>query len=114
MKCFDAAAERFGWRGRTPQPGSMRDGDWLVGWGCATSTYPTNIGPAAARLSLTPAGKATVQMAGHEIGTGAMTVAAITAAQGLGLRVEDVSVFSRRQQLSAGDRRPAAPTTLRR
>jgi xanthine dehydrogenase YagR molybdenum-binding subunit len=93
MKCFDVAAERFGWSRRTPQPGSMREGDWLVGWGCATSTYPTNIGPAAVRLSLTPAGKATVEMAGHEIGTGAMTVAAITAAQGLGLRVEDVSVF---------------------
>ncbi len=92
MKCYDAAAERFGWRRRNPKPGSMRDGDWLIGWGCATSTYACNIGPAAVRLSLTPMGKASVEMAGHEIGTGASTVAAISAAQGLGLRVEDVSV----------------------
>ena len=83
----------------------MRDGDWLIGWGCATSTYPSNIGPAAARLSLTPPGKATIEMAGHEIGTGAYTVAAITVARGLGLQIEDVSVFAGRQQLPAGHRR---------
>ncbi len=92
MKCFDQAAERFGWERRNPKPGSMRDGDWLVGWGCATSTYPSNIGPAAARLSLSPQGKATIEMAGHEIGTGAYTLLAIVVADRLGLRVEDVKV----------------------
>jgi len=24
--------------------GSMREGDWLIGYGCATSCYPSNIG----------------------------------------------------------------------
>jgi xanthine dehydrogenase YagR molybdenum-binding subunit len=92
MKCFDVAAARFGWARRDPKPGSMRDGDWLIGWGCATSCYPSNIGPAAVRLRLTPAGKATVQLAGHEIGTGAYTAVAIAAADRLGLTVEDVTV----------------------
>ena len=40
MACFDQAAARFGWSRRNPRPGSMRDGDWLIGWGCATATYP--------------------------------------------------------------------------
>jgi xanthine dehydrogenase YagR molybdenum-binding subunit len=92
MQCFDQAAKAFGWSRRDPRPGAMRDGDWLVGWGCATSTYPSNIGPAAARLTLTPQGKATVQLAAHEIGTGAYTVVAITAAGCLGLKVEDIKV----------------------
>jgi xanthine dehydrogenase YagR molybdenum-binding subunit len=92
MKCFDAAAARFGWAKRDPRPGSMRDGGWLIGWGCATSCYPSNIGPAAARLSLSPKGKATIQMAGHEIGTGASTVVAITVADRLGLNISDVTV----------------------
>jgi xanthine dehydrogenase YagR molybdenum-binding subunit len=92
MACYDAAAERFGWRRRNPRPGSMRDGDWLVGWGCATSTYPSNIGPAAVRLSLAPDGKALVQLAGHEIGTGSYTVVAIVVADRLGLAVQDVAV----------------------
>jgi FixJ family two-component response regulator len=31
MKCYDEASERFGWSKRSPEPGSMRDGDWLIG-----------------------------------------------------------------------------------
>ncbi|MDB5495380.1 MAG: xanthine dehydrogenase [Phenylobacterium sp.] len=93
MKCFDAAAGKFGWAKRDPKPGSMRDGDWLVGYGCATACYPCNIGPAAARLSLTPKGKATIQLAGHELGTGAYTLLAIVVADRLGLQVDDVQVM---------------------
>jgi xanthine dehydrogenase YagR molybdenum-binding subunit len=92
MQCFDQAAARFGWSQRAPQPGSMRDGDWMIGYGCASACYPTNIGPAAARVSMTPNGKAEVELAGHEIGTGAYTTVAITAARALGLEVEDVTV----------------------
>jgi xanthine dehydrogenase YagR molybdenum-binding subunit len=92
MQCFDQAAARFGWAQRNPKPGSMRDGDWLVGFGCATACYPTNIGPAAVRISVTSNGKAVVGLAGHEIGTGAYTTVAIAAARALGLRVEDVTV----------------------
>jgi xanthine dehydrogenase YagR molybdenum-binding subunit len=92
MQCYDQAAARFGWSRRDPRPGSMRDGDWIIGWGCATACYPSNIAASAARLSLTPQGKAKVELAGHEIGTGAYTVVAITAAQALGLAIDDVTV----------------------
>ena len=47
MTCYDQAAAAFGWKERNPTPGSMRDGEWLVGFGCATALYPTHIGPAA-------------------------------------------------------------------
>ena len=55
IPCFEAAAQSFGWNRRDPKPGSMRDGDWLVGWGCATTMYPTQMGPATARVTITPA-----------------------------------------------------------
>ncbi|HEY2678621.1 MAG TPA: xanthine dehydrogenase family protein molybdopterin-binding subunit [Steroidobacteraceae bacterium] len=92
MQCFDQAAAQFGWARRNAEPASMRDGDWMVGYGCATACYPSNIGPAAVRVALTPKGKAFVGLAGHEIGTGAYTVVAITAARALGLDIKDVTV----------------------
>lgn len=92
MACFDQAAARFGWSGRDPRPGAMSDGDWLVGWGCASAAYPSNIAAATARVSLRPNGHACVQIAGHDIGTGAYTVVALVAADRLGLRVEQVAV----------------------
>jgi xanthine dehydrogenase YagR molybdenum-binding subunit len=92
MQCFDQAAERFGWKSRNPRPASMREGEWLVGYGCAAACYPTNIGPGAARLALTPDGKAVIGLAAHEIGTGAYTTVAITVARSLGIPVEAVTV----------------------
>jgi xanthine dehydrogenase YagR molybdenum-binding subunit len=56
MSCVDAAAESFGWDRRNPKRASMRDADWLVGWGCAATMYPTQMGPAAARVTITPRG----------------------------------------------------------
>jgi xanthine dehydrogenase YagR molybdenum-binding subunit len=92
MKCFDQAAERFGWTRRATRPGSMREGDWQVGYGCATSCYPSNIGPAALRLTLMPKGEALVQIAAHEIGTGAYTTIGLTVAHALGLDLAKVDV----------------------
>ncbi len=93
MPCFDQAADAFGWSKRNPRPGSMRDGDWLIGWGCATAAYPTQMAPAAARVSLFPDGAARVETASHEIGNGIYTVVAQIAAERLGLPFEKVSVL---------------------
>ena len=92
MKCYDQAAKAFGWSKRTAEPGSMRDGDWLVGWGCASAVYPTHIGAATTRVRLSSDGRAHVQVAAHEIGTGVMTVVAQMAAERLGLPLDAVQV----------------------
>ncbi len=63
MTCYDQAAETFGWLRRDPRPGSMRENEWLIGWGCATALYPTHVGPVAVRVRLLPAGDVTVQTA---------------------------------------------------
>ncbi len=39
-ECYKLGAEKFGWSKRNPKPRSMRDGNWLVGYGLGTATYP--------------------------------------------------------------------------
>ncbi|UAY12683.1 xanthine dehydrogenase family protein molybdopterin-binding subunit (plasmid) [Ensifer adhaerens] len=92
MTCFDAAASEFRWSERKSEPGSMREGDWLIGMGCATAIYPTNIAPCAVRVRLTADGRVRVQTASHEIGTGIRTVAAQVAAERLGVATEMVDI----------------------
>ncbi|SEP71167.1 xanthine dehydrogenase YagR molybdenum-binding subunit [Faunimonas pinastri] len=92
MTCYDQAAEAFGWKKRNPAVGSMRDGDWLIGMGCSTAIYPTNIGPAAVRVRLSPKGEVRIETAAHEIGTGIRTVAGQMAAEPLGLDMKMVTV----------------------
>jgi xanthine dehydrogenase YagR molybdenum-binding subunit len=93
MQCFDEGAKAFGWAQRTASPKSMADGDWLIGYGCATSCYPTQMAPAAARVRLERDGRVRVQIAGHEIGNGAYTVIGQAAAEKLGVPIDKVSVF---------------------
>lgn len=91
-QCFEHAARAFAWSTRNPEPRSMRNGDWLVGMGCATAVYPTNVGTASARVRLAANGKVLVQSASHEIGTGVRTVAGQMAAEELGVDFKLVSV----------------------
>jgi xanthine dehydrogenase YagR molybdenum-binding subunit len=92
MQCYDQAGAAFGWSRRDPRPGSMTEGDWLIGWGCATAVYPTHAAPATARVHLAPDGRAHVMVAAHDVGTGTYTVAAQMAARLLGVPVDKVEV----------------------
>jgi xanthine dehydrogenase YagR molybdenum-binding subunit len=92
LTCLDQGAERFGWKDRDPRPAAMMEGDWQVGYGVASAAYASNIAATTARVSLRPDGHARVEIAAHDIGTGAYTVLAITAADRLGLSVEQVAV----------------------
>ena len=92
MRCYDEAARTFGWSQRNSTPGSMREGDWLIGWGCASAVYPTHVGAAAARVRLLASGAARVQIAAHEIGTGVQTILAQITSERLGIPVSEVTV----------------------
>jgi xanthine dehydrogenase YagR molybdenum-binding subunit len=92
MKCYDAAATAFGWSRRNAQVGAMREGDWLVGMGCATAVYPTHVGACTARVRLLATGETRVQIAAHEIGNGAYTVIGQMAAERLGVPLSSVKV----------------------
>jgi len=89
-------AERFGWAERSAVPGLRREGEWLVGMGCATGTYPYYRMPgAAARITLTRDGdgvRAKIEVAAAEMGMGTSTTTAIVAAERLGLPMERIDV----------------------
>jgi xanthine dehydrogenase YagR molybdenum-binding subunit len=105
MPCFDKGAAAFGWNHRHARPASVRDGDWLVGYGCAAAFYPANIGPADCRVTLLAPDRAKVEIGTHEIGNGAYTIVAQVAADVLGIPVDNVQVL-------VGDSRlPATPIT---
>jgi xanthine dehydrogenase YagR molybdenum-binding subunit len=89
-ECYRLAAERFGWSGRSPEPRSMRDGRWLIGWGMATAHYPMHFAPASARARLLPDGTAEVTSAASDMGPGTWTSMTQVAAEALGLPIERV------------------------
>lgn len=92
MECYDAAGEAFGWSDYDPDVGALSEGDELIGWGCATAAYPTQMSPCAVRVHFDVTGKVTVMVASHDLGTGAYTVLAQAAAGALGVPLAAVTV----------------------
>jgi xanthine dehydrogenase YagR molybdenum-binding subunit len=99
VEAWRAGAERFGWKDRNPVPGATRDGEWLVGMGCAQATYPYYRMPGGvARMILsTDRGSALgvgvkVEIAAHEMGMGTSTAQTQVAAERLGLPMDAVEV----------------------
>jgi xanthine dehydrogenase YagR molybdenum-binding subunit len=103
LKAYADGAKRFGWDKRHAQPGTQREGEWLIGMGVATATYPFYRMPGTkARIRLDAEGHVTVATAGHEMGMGTATVQAQHAADRLGLPLEHVTFEYGDSSLPAG------------
>jgi xanthine dehydrogenase YagR molybdenum-binding subunit len=92
VDAWRAGAERFGWE-RRAAPGARREGEWLIGTGCATATYPYHRFPGGgARIRLDKTGHATVEVPANDMGMGTSTTQTIVTAERLGLPLERVTV----------------------
>ncbi|WP_031428850.1 xanthine dehydrogenase family protein molybdopterin-binding subunit [Flavimarina sp. Hel_I_48] len=95
IECMKVGAEKFGWERRKQEPRSNPDGNWLIGYGMAGASRGAPYQQASSRLILNKKGDevtATVEMAATDIGTGSYTIIAQTAANTLGIPVDQVEV----------------------
>ena len=90
-ECYRQGAEKFGWSKRNRQPGSMRDGDELVGWGMATGIWEAMQLKASARAVITANGSVEIASATADIGPGTYTMMTQIAAEMLGVPLDNVT-----------------------
>lgn len=92
LEAYDEGAKQFGWDRRSQKPRQRREGEWLIGMGCATATYPYHRFPGgAARIRLTADGHVTVSTAVHDMGMGTATAQVQHLAARLGLPLDHVT-----------------------
>jgi xanthine dehydrogenase YagR molybdenum-binding subunit len=92
VECMREGARRFGWERRREQPGSVRDGRWLVGYGMAAAVRMQFQLPSKATVRMLRDGTALVRSDITDIGTGTYTIVAQVAADTLGLSLDRVRV----------------------
>jgi xanthine dehydrogenase YagR molybdenum-binding subunit len=92
VECLRTGADKFGWSARSPQPAKMRDGRWLVGMGMAAAFRNNLVQKSAARVRLDGKGIVTVETDMTDIGTGTYTIIAQTAAEMMGVTLDQVVV----------------------
>jgi xanthine dehydrogenase YagR molybdenum-binding subunit len=92
IRCLREGADRFGWHRRPATPGQWRDGPWLRGMGMAAGFRNNLVVSSGARVRLNAKGMVTVETDMTDIGTGSYTIIAQTAAEMMGLPLEQVRV----------------------
>jgi xanthine dehydrogenase YagR molybdenum-binding subunit len=90
-ECYDRGAREFGWKDRPKIPASRREGRWLIGYGMASATYPAQVAASDVLVRLTADGRAEIEVASHDLGTGTYTILCQFAAAELDLPVSKVS-----------------------
>ena len=89
-ECYAVGADRFGWSGRNPEIGSMRDGHWKIGYGLAAVSWSWFQVRCQARATITRDGQADVRSAASDPGTGTRTVMRQLSSERLGLPLDHV------------------------
>jgi xanthine dehydrogenase YagR molybdenum-binding subunit len=92
VECLDEGARRFGWVRRQAIPGSVREGEWLIGMGMAAAVRINLLVDSEARVTLGTDGRATIETDMTDIGTGTYTILAQIAGESLGLPVHCIDV----------------------
>lgn len=90
-ECYQAGAEKIGWSKRKMQPGSVKAGEWLVGYGMGVGTFGAHRGMAAVRAKLSADGNLLMQCAVTDIGPGTGTAMVQIAATSLGMAPEKIT-----------------------
>lgn len=92
IECLQTGAEKFGRDKRNAKPGSRREGRWLIGMGVGAAIRNNLLMKSGARVRLERDGKITVETDMTDIGTGSYTIIAQTAAEMMGVGIDDVVV----------------------
>ncbi len=91
-ECYEKGAQSIGWSNRNNKPGITKEGNYLVGYGMATATYPANRSKASVKLRIYKEGNAVAVCCTQDIGTGTYTVMAQVMADALGLPIDKVEI----------------------
>ncbi|MCU1322594.1 MAG: aldehyde oxidase and xanthine dehydrogenase molybdopterin binding protein [Acidobacteriaceae bacterium] len=75
-ECLEVGSQKFGWAKRTPEVGSMRKGDLILGWGVAAASWGAGRGLSEAAVSMKSDGTVRVSSGTQDPGTGTYTVLA--------------------------------------
>ncbi|WP_347160051.1 xanthine dehydrogenase family protein molybdopterin-binding subunit [Pontibacter chitinilyticus] len=84
-ECYNMGAERIGWHERQMQPGALRAGEWLVGYGMAAGVFGAHRGAAKASARLLADGTVLIRSATTNIGPGTATAMVLIASDVLGI-----------------------------
>jgi xanthine dehydrogenase YagR molybdenum-binding subunit len=110
-ECYDLGAERIGWKNRALQPGTLRNGDWMVGYGMGTGSFGAFKGNAAVKAILSDKGTLQLQCSVNDMGPGTATMMTKIASDSMGMKPNQIAIEMGSTGLPPGPTQGGSTTT---
>ncbi len=111
LECYEGGMERIGWKNRKNEPGSVREGDWLVGYGMGTGTFGCYRNPTSVKAKILANGNLVLQCSVNDMGPGTATMMTAIGADVTGISTENVIIEMGKSGLPKGPTQGGSATT---
>lgn len=111
LECYEAGMERIGWKNRKNEPGLVKEGNWLVGYGMGTGTFGCYRSPTSVKAKFLANGDLVLQCSVNDMGPGTATMMTAIGAEVIGLPTENVIIENGKSGLPKGPTQGGSATT---
>lgn len=111
LECYEGGMERIGWKNRKNKPGSVKEGEWLVGYGMGTGTFGCYRSPTSVKAKFLADGNLVLQCSVNDMGPGTATMMTAIGAEIMGLPAENVVIEMGKSGLPKGPTQGGSATT---
>lgn len=111
LECYEGGMERIGWKNRKNKPGSVKEGEWLVGYGMGTGTFGCYRSPTSVKAKFSADGNLILQCSVNDMGPGTATMMTAIGAEITGLPTENVIIEMGKSGLPKGPTQGGSATT---
>lgn len=111
LECYEAGMERIGWKNRKNEPGLVKEGNWLVGYGMGTGTFGCYRSPTSVKAKFLANGDLVLQCSVNDMGPGTATMMTAIGADVIGLPSENVIIEMGKSGLPKGPTQGGSATT---
>ena len=110
-EAYELGAVKIGWKDRNSKPASMKEGEWLVGYGMGTGVFGAGRGTAKALARIYADGTLLVQSAVSDSGPGTATPMTLIASDVMGIPTNRISFELGDSSLPPGPTQGGSTTT---
>ncbi|MBE8726180.1 xanthine dehydrogenase family protein molybdopterin-binding subunit [Flavobacterium hungaricum] len=111
LECYEGGMERIGWENRKNEPGAVREGEWLVGYGMGTGTFGCYRSPTSVKAKLLANGNLVLQCSVNDMGPGTATMMTAIGAEVTGVSSDNVIIEMGKSGLPKGPTQGGSATT---
>ena len=110
-ECYEMGAKQIGWKNRKMEPGTLKDGDWLTGYGMGTGSFGAFRGQASVKAKLLADGGLVLECSVNDMGPGTATMMTAIAAKEMDLSPDKITIKMGSTGLPPGPTQGGSTTT---